>query len=113
MTAALLEPLEVETLDWRRSRPQAWRDSWRGGRVRVCRYKGKCALCGIRTYAFDDGENDPRGVLGDHAASTLVAEEYEQVGPDVPACFMCVDNDERSHQTIVLIAKRDFWRAKP
>lgn len=111
MKAALLEPLEVESLDWRRSRPQAWRDAWRGNRLRVCRYVGRCVLCGTRTYAFDDGENDPRGVLGGHAADVLVAADFEMVGPDVVACFLCLNNDERRYDWAIRLAKREWTEA--
>jgi len=102
------EPLRVERISWRRNQPQLWHDGWRNT-DRVCRYKGECVICRRRTYAFDDGENDPRGVLGDHAASPLVAEEFERTGPDVPLCFDCGNTYER-YQQAVKVADR-LWSA--
>ena len=108
MTTDTREPIRVEELKWNTSAPQLWRDSWREA-DRVCRFKGRCVVCGRRTYAFDDGENDPRGVLGDHAASPVVARDYDDAGPDVPACFMCM-NEEPSYRYALEHARR-VWRA--
>lgn len=96
---------------WRTSKPQAWYDGWRR-RLRLLRFRGQCVVCNRRTYAFDDGENDPRGVLGDHAASALTAEddgEEGQTGEDVPACFLCM-NEEPSYRMALAIARRR-WAA--
>lgn len=98
------EPIRVESLSWRTSKPQVWHDSWRH-RDRVCRFLGACVVCNRRTYAFDDGENDPRGVLGDRAASPLVAEEHERRGPDVPLCFPC-GNQEGCYTAAMRMADR-------
>jgi hypothetical protein len=58
---------------------RVFRDSWRGT-DRVLRYQGRCAAgCGRATWAFDDGENDPRGFLGDRAAYDLAEEVTEAV----------------------------------
>ena len=86
------------------SSPQRWHDGWRGV-DRVMRYYGTCKSCGTRTYAFDDGENDPRGVLGDHAndsidlAEHLPDDEAAEVtrvgGVTVVACFMCTNDYDR------------------
>jgi len=94
---------------WATSKPQVWYDGWRG-KDRVCRYQGQCVICGRRTYAFDDGENDPRGVLGDHAASPLTAEEFDLVGDDVPLCFPHA-NEEGPYFRAVEIGKRR-WTPK-
>jgi hypothetical protein len=100
--------VRVESPSWRRNGPQVWHDSWRN-RDRVLRFMGECVTCGRRTYAFDDGENDPRGVLGDHAADPLVAEEYERRGPDVPQCFLC-GNDYDRYQHSMRVAERRWTR---
>ncbi len=96
------------------SSPQKWHDSWRGV-DRIMRYYGKCYCCDIRTYAFDDGENDPRGVLGDHAADTFHladhlapddAAEVERVKVrDIPACFGCT-NDYDRYQKLINVGTR-------
>lgn len=88
------EPVRVPYPSWTRKGPQVWHDAWRNA-DRILRFKGDCVVCGRRTYAFDDGENDPRGILGDRAASPMVAEEYGQAGPDVPACFLCMNDYDR------------------
>ena len=74
--------------------PQLWHDDWRGA-DRVCRFYGECIVCGRRCYGFDDGENDPRGVLGDHAVSMFHASDYDAEGPDVVACFACQNDYDR------------------
>lgn len=85
--------MDVERILFTRSTPQRWHDDWRNT-DRICRYYGTCISCGRRCYGFDDGENDPRGVLGDNAVSMFDASDYDMTGPDVVACFMC-QNDER------------------
>lgn len=101
-------PIRVEKLSFRRSGPQVWRDGWRGT-DRIMRFDGCCVACGRRTYSFDDGENDPRGALGDHANSSLGASDYGAVGPDVPACFCCM-NEEHSYSYALEIARKRWAR---
>lgn len=95
--------------------PQKIRDSWRQT-DRIMRYYGSCSCCGIRTYAFDDGENDPRGMLGDHAADPFTLSEHIEEadaaaliesGTDVtlPACFCCT-NDYDRYQYLIAKATR-------
>lgn len=96
--------VRVDTLSWRYSKPQVWHDSWRKA-DRICRFMGACTVCNRRTYAFDDGENDPRGALGDHAASPLIAEEYERTGPDIPLCFNCA-NEYDNYSYAMRVADR-------
>jgi hypothetical protein len=103
------EPLDVERISWRRNRPQRWYDGWRNTH-RILRYTGECVNCHRRTYAFDDGENDPRGVLGDRASHALVAEEFEEEGPDVPLCAIC-GNEQDAYERGVRVAKR-LWKAR-
>lgn len=94
--------------------PQKIRDDWRQT-DRVMRYYGPCRTCGTRTYAFDDGENDPRGMLGDHAADPLnladhlseaeAAEVTRVGGVTIPACFCCT-NDYDRYQSLIAAATR-------
>lgn len=92
-------------MDFRRKTIE-YKDDWRGGKVRIARYMGSCALCGIRTYGFDDGEDDPRGPLGDHANASMMAADFGMTGPDVPACFTCQNDTVEKYNRLVKIAKR-------
>lgn len=84
--------------------PQLWHDDWRNT-DRIMRYYGECSACGRRVYGFDDGENDPRGVLGDHAEDCFYlsehlsdddAAEVKRVGDVwVRACFLCTNDYDR------------------
>ncbi|GIE90504.1 methyltransferase [Actinoplanes regularis] len=88
---------------------QVWHDSWRR-RDRVLRYHGRCAVCGWLLWGADDGENDPRGVLGDFTAGfSLVADDYDQHGPTVGLCCGC-GNDGDRYEVGVGIA-RTHWSA--
>lgn len=100
------EPKDAEELDWTTDGPQLYHDGWRN-RNRTLRYKGDCVVCGRRTYAFDDGENDPRGVLGDRAASPLHAADHGYAGDPVPLCFPCA-NDPNAHEAALDVAA-DRW----
>jgi len=83
-------------LNFIQNEPQQYHDEWRG-KDRTAEFKGNCFGCGKRTYAFTDGENDPRGPLGDHAASPLHASDAYKKGADVPLCFGCA-NDYDSYK---------------
>ncbi|MEV6527146.1 class I SAM-dependent methyltransferase [Longispora sp. NPDC051575] len=73
---------------------QVWWDSWRR-RDRVLRYRARCVLCGWLLWGFDDGENDPRGVLGDFSSGfSLDADDYEQAGPSIGLCTMCANDGD-------------------
>lgn len=95
--------------------PQIWRDDWRNI-DRVMRYYGTCRACGIRTYAFDDGENDPRGVLGDHANDSIelakhlgdaeAAEVARVGGVTVVACFGCTNDYDRYVRLLAIGTRR-------
>lgn len=86
-----------------------YRDDWRGGAYRHCRGKGKCVACGRKTFGFDDGEDDPRGALGDHANSSLTASEFGKTGPDVPLCFPCANEEPSYNRAVKIGLKR--WKA--
>jgi hypothetical protein len=103
------EPVRVEYPNWRRNGPQIWHDSWRNT-DRMLRYTGDCVTCGRRTYQFDDGENDPRGVLGDRAGSHLHAEDYDSTGPDVPQCFDCANDYDRYNRGLKIAERK--WTPK-
>jgi len=100
--------------------PQKIRDAWRNT-DRIMRYYGPCTVCGIRTYAFDDGDNDPRGMLGDHAADPFTLSEHvsqqeadaiKAADADVtlPACFCCT-NEYDCYQYLTETATRKARKA--
>ncbi len=93
----------MKALDFRR-KETSYEDNYGRG-IRTAHFMGRCALCGIRTYAFPDGDNDPRGILGDHAAAPMVASDYNMTGLDVPACFTCQNDTEAKYKRILGIAK--------
>lgn len=99
--------------NWLANAAQIWYDEWRRA-WRVLRYDGPCVVCGRRTYSFDDGENDPRGVLGDRAAQAVTQEDVPALGDReyVPACFLCM-NEEPSYRRALDIARRLTERRVP
>jgi hypothetical protein len=101
------EPIRVKTPHWNTSKPQLWRDDWRGTDV-VIHFTGACYSCGRRTYSRSDGQNDPRGVLGDHADHSLEASEYDSVGPTVPLCAICANTEPL--YSYALRHARSIWR---
>jgi hypothetical protein len=73
---------------------QIWRDEWRGS-VRILRYRAQCVVCGWLLWSFDDGQNDPRGVLGDFSAGySLDAADYDADGPSIGLCPRCANTFE-------------------
>lgn len=87
---------------------QGWRDGWRGS-DRVLRYRADCAVCGCPVWGFDDGENDPRGVLGDQSAGfSLDPYEYDAMaGMPVGLCVIC--GSEREPYERALSLARAYW----
>lgn len=79
------------------------------GTDRTLRYVGDCTVCGRRTWAADDGENDPRGIMGDHATHALVAGEYGMTGPDVALCALC-GNEYEPYKAALDKARRHVWK---
>jgi len=76
---------------------------WSGDRT--ARYVGRCVLCGVRT--FDDTDsNDPRGPMGDHAACSMVPEDYNATGDTVPVCFTCQNDSEERYTRALRRAER-------
>ncbi|MGK5677632.1 methyltransferase [Actinoplanes sp. URMC 104] len=110
-----VEPVPVST-PWVTTRAaqeapvQVWRDAWRN-QDRVLRYRAQCWRCGLLLWAFDDGDNDPRGVLGNHSAGfSLDAAEYDMVGPSVALCPCCADGD--TYREALKVA-RELWQKPP
>jgi SAM-dependent methyltransferase len=68
---------------------QIWYDGW-AGRDRTLRYRAQCATCGWLLWGFDDGQNDPRGVLGEFSAGfSLDPDQYGHRGHAVGLCSQC------------------------
>lgn len=76
------------------ARMQQVHDAWRMT-DRICRWYGQCVVCKRNCYAFDDGENDPRGALGDNALWTTDAPGDENF--QIRTCAICA-NDSDSYQ---------------
>ena len=97
----------TDKLSFRTKEPQYYLDGWRS-RVRLCEYKGHCPVCGRTMYHFEDGENDPRGPLGDHAATFLSPRGLGVSSPRNPLtfwyCFLC-SNDQQAYNRAVQLAK--------
>jgi len=86
---------------------QLVRDAWHGA-DRVLRFCGDCITCAVPVWAFDDGENDPRGPLGDVTCHSLDPEEYGEVaGTPVNMCASC-NNDGTAYRRGLELA-RQIW----
>ena len=109
MTTTTTLPVATTRPNWTTNRVQVYHDDWRGA-DRILRYRSRCEGCGRRTYAFDDGENDPRGILGDHAASPMHASDYDMVGDDVACCFLCANEEPRYRRVLAVAMRR--WSAR-
>lgn len=81
-------------------RMQTFHDAWRGA-DRVYRWYGACVVCGRNCYAFDDGENDCRGALGDNTMSTITAESFE-----IRACAICANDHESYDKALRMYSDR-------
>jgi predicted RNA methylase len=93
-----------------RSMPvQWWADGWRGGKVRTLRYCAECIVCQLPVWGFDDGENDPRGVLGNHSAGwSIDPDGVPELDTAVGLCIECADDRERydkGHEVALELAR--------
>jgi predicted RNA methylase len=78
---------------------QVVRGGWHDGRV--ARYHGRCALCGWLLWGFDDGQNDPRGPLGDFSVGfSLHPQDYDMSGPPIGLCPDCGNTSDRYHEAL-------------
>lgn len=94
------EPVRVDTPSRRRKGAQIWRDPWRG-KDRIILFAGECIACSRNTYSYVDGENDPRGVMGDATASWVGPEDDERLVKQWPVCALCANTEERYREAIV------------
>lgn len=98
----------VDRLNFRTSQPQFFEDHWRN-KVRRCDYKGHCPVCGRKMYFFEDGENDPRGPLGDHAATYMTPKDEGMSESEIPFwyCFMCANEEPNYRLAVELLRQRE------
>lgn len=115
---AQMKPLRVETPSFKTAAPQLWHDSWRNA-DRIMRYRGACVVCRRKTYAFDDGENDPRGILGNHASHEMRPTDFDdprtgrawpRLCKPVPVCAMCGNDYDAYHAALAIAEER--WRSE-
>lgn len=104
------EPLIVETPLFVRpdgevpveQRWQRWHDQWRNA-DRDVRWHGNCIGCGRNVYAFDDGDNDPRGVLGDNALNEVELEDLvSETTIDLICCAICANDYNLYHNVLAI-----------
>lgn len=57
------------------------------GGEKVVRYVGDCIVC--KTSTWSDGDNDPRGAMGQSTVYPLCAEEHDMQGPTYCVCSAC------------------------
>lgn len=63
---------------------------------RVVRFTGLCVVCDRPTWCADDGDNDPRGVLGDGSLHPVELEDNQDVV--IRLCAVC-GNDHHAYLT--------------
>lgn len=99
----------VTNLDFRRT-VQFYIDYWRN-EVRECRKTGNCVICGISVFSFTDGQDDPRGPLGDHADDSVTEIDGENLRRPIAACFMCM-NEEGPYTRVMARAQKRLERER-
>lgn len=87
MTTSMM--LTLEKINFRIKKKQYIYDPQMQGR-RCLRYYGDCPSCNVRMYGFDDGNNDHRGILKEHAVSFLDPLDFEMRGKKLYACYWCL-----------------------
>jgi predicted RNA methylase len=113
--------LDLTAIRMRRFHPPTARrgtyiESGFGGRDRVFRWAGDCLGCGQRTWAHDDGDDDPRGSFGWWTACPMTAADYFAAGqvPDDanwPRCGACWNSGEKTGEIKRTILARDGHEA--
>jgi hypothetical protein len=71
------------------------------------KYVGKCPVTGTRLYE-STGSNDPRGPLWIHAVTVFTASEYDMTGPDLLASWIACNNDRRTYEKALEIARKSW-----
>lgn len=79
--------------------PGAYAHDSFAGAGRVFRFTGNCIGCGRRTWAHDDGHDDPRGPFGANTCDWLLREEFpgDSGVPHharFPRCWPCSQDDD-------------------
>lgn len=86
---------------------QLYDDAWRNT-VRDLRWYGACIVCGRNVWAFDDGENDPRGVLGDNALWSI-GEDHEPTR----TCAVCANEEGSYRMALEMVRQRGSASTRP
>lgn len=86
-------------------------DPWSAG-DRDLRWHGNCLVCHRNVYAFDDGDNDPRGILGDNAL-WVVHPEGDDETIDLRTCAECANDAGRQRRARQIAADIGFAAAAP
>jgi len=79
------------------------------GEKEIIKYVGKCPITGIRLYK-SSGSNDPRGVLGWHAVTEFVAEEYDYTGKTILCSWIACNNDRNIYEKALAYAKKQWTK---
>src|ERR1043165_5014976 len=88
---------------------QTWYSPWAGAE-RVFRNVGRCFTCKEPVWAFDDGENDPRGVLGAATARPLHAEDLDVRGPTMLQCSRHDCSTGAAEEAAAAAGKAKHWK---
>lgn len=98
-------------LNFNKTIPQNF-ESW--GRNYELVFDGHCVVCNRNTFQVKElpagnlFDPDPRGQIPEkHAASSLVASEYNLTGRDIPLCYFC-HNERKNYDRAVEIAKSEW-----
>lgn len=95
MRAGRYKVVRISGIDWNSRGTQAVDHSPFYPRVRLLDYRGTCAGCGRKVFAFRDGGNDLRGPLGDRSYWPIEMED----GREAIACAVCA-NDYNAYKAI-------------
>lgn len=87
---------------------QRWHDDWRNT-DRDLRWYGKCIVCARNLWAFDDGENDPRGPLGDNALWSIT-EDNQPPSRTCAVCANAFDQYAKAQRFIARYPRVEDWR---
>ena len=94
----------------KRMRVQTFHDEWRH-KDRIMRFTGMCVVCNKPTWAFDDGENDPRGPLGNNALWVTMMDDEN--GHEIRTCAICANDYDLAHRAQEIAARLGWVAVAP
>lgn len=87
---------------------QRWHDAMRHT-DRDLRWYSVCVACRRNVFAFDDGENDPRGALGDNTLHAMTVEHDDGLpiikSVEVRMCAICANDEEIYAATVSMVER--------